>query len=152
MPLRPATVADAQAIFDLLRTAPSAAQWSEAQVAHLVAQDSSDRLCLVMEENGIVNAFVAARCIPGECELENVVVAEGVKRRGVGAKLMGALIGHARAKHAWSIFLEVRASNLPARRLYEKFGFEVASRRPQYYRDPSEDAVIYRLKLRESAS
>jgi ribosomal-protein-alanine N-acetyltransferase len=152
MPLRPATVADVPVIFALLRTALSAAQWSEAQIAQIVANQSPERLSLVIEENGSVKAFLAARCIAGECELENVVVAESVKRRGLAAKLIAALLEHARAQHALSIFLEVRASNSAARRLYEKFGFEVASRRPQYYRNPSEDAVIYRLELRESAS
>lgn len=152
MPLRPATVADIPVILHLLRTAPSAAQWSEAQVAQIVANQSSERICLVISETEIVSAFLVARCSVGECELENVVVADGVQRRGLGARLMTALIEYARARHALSIFLEVRASNSPARRLYEKFGFEVASRRPQYYRNPTEDAVLYRLELHESAS
>jgi [ribosomal protein S18]-alanine N-acetyltransferase len=152
MPLRPATLADARAIFELLRQAPSTAQWSESQVLGILASPPSDRLFLVIEERGTLQAFLAASSVADECELENVVVAQDFKRRGLGTRLMAALLDHAVAAKISSIFLEVRASNSPARRLYEKFGFEVASRRPQYYRNPSEDAVLYRLQLRESAS
>jgi ribosomal-protein-alanine N-acetyltransferase len=118
----------------------------------ILASPPSDRLFLVIEERGTLQAFLAASSVADECELENVVVAQDFKRHGLGARLMDALLDHAVAAKISSIFLEVRASNSPARRLYEKFGFEVASRRPQYYRNPSEDAVLYRLQLRESAS
>ena len=104
-----------------------------------------------MTEGNSIQAFLAARGAAGEWELENIAVADAAKRRGYGALLIASLLEHARGNRASSIFLEVRASNVAARRLYEKFGFEVASRRPQYYRNPSEDAVLYRLELRESA-
>jgi len=45
------------------------------------------------------------------------------------------------------VFLEVRASNLAARKLYERVGFIEAGSRPRYYRDPAEDAVVYRKTL-----
>ena len=151
MALRPATEVDVPAIFELLRRAPSTSQWSEAQITHTVLDHSSERLCLVAAEGKTIQGFLAARGVAGEWELENIVVADMVKRRGYGAQLIASLLEHARGQRASSIFLEVRASNVAARRLYEKFGFEVASRRPQYYRNPPEDAVLYRLELRESA-
>jgi len=152
MPLRPATVADAPAIVDLLRKAPTAAQWSEAQLLQILFDRPTSRFCMVMEERGIMQAFLAARCVVGECELENIVVDAAVQRKGIGGQLVAALLECARARQIASIFLEVRASNSAARLLYEKFGFEVASRRPHYYRNPLEDAVIYRFRLSESAS
>jgi [ribosomal protein S18]-alanine N-acetyltransferase len=151
MALRPATEADVPAIFELLRRAPSTSQWSEAQIAHTVLDHSSQRLSLVVVEDKIIQAFLAARGVAGEWELENIVVADAAKRRGYGTQLIASLLEHARGQRAASIFLEVRSSNVAARRLYENFRFEVASRRPQYYRNPSEDAVLYRLHLHESA-
>jgi ribosomal protein S18 acetylase RimI-like enzyme len=46
-----------------------------------------------------------------------------------------------------SVFLEVRESNHPARRFYEKAGFQQSGVRKAYYRDPPEDAILYRLEL-----
>ena len=45
------------------------------------------------------------------------------------------------------VLLEVRESNTPARRLYEKLGFALEGRRPGYYQDPGEDALLFRLML-----
>ena len=60
---------------------------------------------------------------------------------GLGLYLMLALLDAARAKGARLSTLEVRAGNTPARRLYEKLGYEVAGRRRRYYRD-GEDGLI----------
>jgi ribosomal-protein-alanine N-acetyltransferase len=60
---------------------------------------------------------------------------------GLGQWLMLALLDAAITRGAVSSTLEVRAGNLPARRLYEKLGYEVAGVRKHYYRD-GEDGVI----------
>ena len=88
-------------------------------------------------------AFDAA----GEWELENIAVAPAFQRRGVAGKLLKVLIDHMRQNHASTVFLEVRESNLPARRFYEKQGFNEVGRRRHYYHRPDEDAVLYKLDL-----
>ena len=62
-------------------------------------------------------------------------------------ELMRELIQRAKSDAASAILLEVRESNLPARRLYEKHEFREVGRRRVYYRDPVEDAVLYALRF-----
>jgi len=57
------------------------------------------------------------------------------------------LIRRAESEAASAILLEVRESNLPARRLYEKHGFREVGRRRVYYQDPADDAVLYALRF-----
>ena len=64
------------------------------------------------------------------------------RRRGVGERLLLGLLDIAVARRAREATLEVRLSNVPARRLYEKFGFRPVGIRPRYYSDNGEDALI----------
>ena len=64
------------------------------------------------------------------------------RRQGVGERLLIALIDLAISRGANEATLEVRPSNTPAIRLYEKFGFKVVGARPRYYTDNNEDALI----------
>jgi [ribosomal protein S18]-alanine N-acetyltransferase len=64
------------------------------------------------------------------------------RRRGVGERLLLALLDLAVSRQAREATLEVRLSNLPARKLYEKYGFRPVGIRPRYYSDNGEDALI----------
>ena len=64
------------------------------------------------------------------------------RRQRIGERLILALLDVASARHAREATLEVRLSNLPARRLYEKYGFRPVGLRPRYYSDDNEDALI----------
>jgi ribosomal-protein-alanine N-acetyltransferase len=64
------------------------------------------------------------------------------RRRGVGEWMLHALLDRAVERHAREATLEVRLSNMPARRLYEKYGFRPVGIRPRYYSDNGEDALI----------
>jgi [ribosomal protein S18]-alanine N-acetyltransferase len=64
------------------------------------------------------------------------------RRKGIGAQMVRALLQMARPLGARQATLEVRLSNLAARRLYEKFGFRPVGVRPRYYSDDGEDALI----------
>lgn len=149
MPIRPATPADLAAILTLGQSAPTAAHWSTDQ--HRAALSDPSRLTLIAEENSQTVGFLIARAIDSEWELENIVVVANTQRRGIGTQLLNEFLNHARARNAQSIFLEVRESNLPARRLYEKHGFAQSGRRTNYYHSPAEDAMVYRLILSEPA-
>ena len=76
-----------------------------------------------------------------------MVTAAGDRRRGIGSQLLKELIAIARERKLQTIFLEVRESNVAARALYCKFGFEESGRRKNYYANPTEDAVLYTLNL-----
>lgn len=148
-------------ISDMLRLeryAPTAAHWSEAQYGYLfeAAEGSNQSLALLAEWNlapegsdqtPTMVAFLVARNLGPEWELENIVVAPEVRGQGVGRRLMEALLARADQANSHSVFLEVRESNAPARGLYEKLGFQQTGRRRCYYNNPLEDAILYRKNL-----
>jgi ribosomal-protein-alanine N-acetyltransferase len=135
----------------LERQCPTTAHWTEQQYLDLLAarSESPSRLTLVAHEYGLaaLAGFLVARHSPPEWELENIVVAPGVRRMGIGGQLVDALVVQARQANSAAIFLEVRASNTAARRLYEKLGFMETGQRKAYYSNPSEDAVLYSKTL-----
>ncbi len=138
---------DLGAMVTLERQAPSAAHWPESFYRDIFEEGAADRVVLVAEEEGVIRGFLLARIIGDECELENIVVSEASQRRGLGSKLIRALMDAARDRNATRIFLEVRASNASARALYERCDFAITGRRKSYYSDPAEDAVLYTLVL-----
>ncbi len=126
------------------RQSLTAAHWPESSYSGLFAEGAA-RVSLVAEEEGTLGGFLIARFISDECELENVVVAEAFRRRGLGSKLIRALIDAANDRGVARIFLEVRESNTAARALYEKCGFTIQGQRTSYYSAPTEDGVLYTL-------
>jgi ribosomal-protein-alanine acetyltransferase len=126
---------------------PTAAHWTESFYVGLFEEGTAERVVLVAEDEGGVRGFLVALIIGHECELENIVVAEGSRRFGLGSLLIRALFEAARDRKVNRIFLEVRESNAAARSFYETCGFAIAGRRKSYYKDPEEDAVLYGLTL-----
>jgi len=106
---------------------------------------------LLVEEANRLRGFVVASFIGTEWEVENVVVDGSARRRGFGKMLLQSLIDQANVQQAESIHLEVRESNGSARALYEKCGFVESGRRKSYFRNPNEEAILYRLSLAENA-
>lgn len=147
MPIRPATAADLPALLALERQAVTAAHWSQQQYKTLFDSDPL-RVALVMEEESAVQGFLVARTLSREFEIENIVVSVSARRRGVGTSLLRGFLDLARRPDVQAVFLEVREANAAARALYQKLSFRQTGRRPRYYRDPEEDAIIYRLDLR----
>lgn len=98
------------------------------------------------EDKEVVGA-VFMSVIASECELQNIVVSQKNKRRGIGEMLLkrGLLISAERGAEV--LYLEVRDSNNAARALYEKLGFHTVGRRKEYYKTPTEDAVLMKKDL-----
>jgi [ribosomal protein S18]-alanine N-acetyltransferase len=144
--IRSARLHDVPAILALEQQAPSAAHWTTEQCNKLV----EGGVVLVAEAAGELCGFVCAQAVAGQWEIENVVVAAEFLRRGIGNELVRELIQRAQNGAASAILLEVRESNLPARRLYEKHGFREEGRRRAYYRDPAEEAILYALRFAAS--
>jgi ribosomal-protein-alanine N-acetyltransferase len=143
--VRSAMLDDLPAILAIEQQAASAAHWPAEEYERLLKTG----LVLVAERAGKVCGFVCAKAVGGEWEIENVVVATEFLRQGIADRLMRALIEQAEKGAASRILLEVRESNQPARRLYEKDGFHDVGRRRNYYNNPLEDAILYE---RRSAS
>ena len=82
-----------------------------------------------------------------ECGICNVAVMPECRRHGIGEALVADLIRRARETNAFVIMLEVRRSNAPAIKLYEKMGFELVGERKNFYDKPKEDALLYNFYL-----
>ena len=145
--IRSAALNDVPAILAIEQRAPGAAHWTAEQYKKLVGTG----VVLVAEEAaedaGKLCGFVCAKAVAGEWEIQNVVVASEFLRRGIAHELVREVIQRATEEAASAILLEVRESNLPARRLYEKHGFREVGRRRVYYQDPVEDAILYALRF-----
>jgi ribosomal-protein-alanine N-acetyltransferase len=141
--IRSAALNDVPAILAIEQQSPSAAHWTLEQYNRLVGSG----VVLVAEEAGRLCGFVCAMAVAGEWEIENVAVAAELLRRGIADELVRELIRRAESEAASAILLEVRESNLPARGLYEKHGLREVGRRPAYYRNPVEAAILYALRF-----
>ena len=131
----------------LASESPTAAQWPVEQYEQAINVPQPRRIVLVLEESDRMAAFLVGRSVIHEWELENIVTAPAVRRQGLASRVMAEFISQARQEKAEAIFLEVRESNHAARKLYEKWEFEKAGRRINYYDCPREDAIVYRLTL-----
>jgi ribosomal-protein-alanine N-acetyltransferase len=89
-----------------------------------------------------VAGFCAFWLVFDEIHVNNVAIRPQYRGRGMGTAVMHHVLAEARRLGAKRATLEVRASNEPARRLYERLGFYVAAVRPNYYSSPVEDALI----------
>jgi len=128
--------------------AESAAHWTVEQYNNLV----DGGVVLIAEQAGKLCGFICAQIVTGqigagEWEIENVVVASELLRRGIASELIVELVQRAREERAAAVLLDVRESNIAARRLYEKYSFREVGRRRLYYKVPDEDAVLYTLRF-----
>jgi ribosomal-protein-alanine acetyltransferase len=144
--IRPAAAGDLPALLALEKEALTAAHWSQHRYQEIFASADVRRIALVAETDTI-RGFLVARAILSEWEIESVVVTDSARRSGIASSLLRHFLAMARSTGAEAVFLEVRESNRPARALYEKFQFGTAGRRPNYYGQPQEDALVYRLAL-----
>jgi ribosomal-protein-alanine N-acetyltransferase len=95
-----------------------------------------------------VTGYIVFWLVADEMHILNLAVAPDSRRRGIARRLVLAGIKHARAKGARRAFLEVRASNIAAQKLYSSLGFMGTSLRRDYYDSPVEDAVVMTLEQR----
>lgn len=122
--------------------------WSERGFWSELAGVPQTRTYLVAEddEDGLVG-YAGLAAVAPEADVQTVAVRPQRQRAGVGALLLGALLDDAGARGCSQVLLEVAEGNDPARRLYERFGFEPIARRRGYY-GPGRDAVVMRRVMR----
>ena len=97
---------------------------------------------LVARVDGVITAYGGMWLMVDEAHITTFAVHPAWRRQRIGERLLLAFLDIAVARHAHEATLEVRLSNLPARRLYEKYGFRPVGLRPRYYSDDHEDALI----------
>jgi ribosomal-protein-alanine N-acetyltransferase len=89
--------------------------------------------------------------VADEMHILNLAVHPKHRRQGIARRLLAEGLTQARELGANLAWLEVRPSNTPARALYASFGFTEVGRRPQYYDDTSEDALLLTLEWEEES-
>jgi ribosomal-protein-alanine N-acetyltransferase len=100
------------------------------------------RIYVLRLADGVAVAYCSAWLLPGELHINNLAVLPQSRRQGFARQLLRAVLTAAEAEGASRATLEVRRSNLPALRLYESLGFRTAAVRPDYYLEPTEDALV----------
>lgn len=117
--------------------------------AELARADTRDYLVATVPRGWLrreVVGYGGVMTVAGEAHITTLVVAPDLRRRGIAAVLLEALLERAVARGATAATLEVRTSNEAARRLYRRFGFAPVGVRREYYPDgpsgTSEDALI----------
>ena len=116
--------------------------WSENSIVSELKNPLS--LWLVAVDGRQVAGYVGSQSVMGEADMMNIAVSSRYRRMGIAQELVERLVTLLRDKDVYSLTLEVRASNEPAKALYSKLGFAPVGRRPNYYRNPKEDALILR--------
>lgn len=98
---------------------------------------------IVAEADGQVVGYAGAWLVLEEGHITNIAVDEPFRGRGIGLMVTRALMQYAANMGVQYMTLEVRRSNLPAQRLYQKLGFLELGVRKRYYEDNGEDAYLY---------
>ena len=122
--------------------------WTLQDLAELMASPGVTGLLLRADDQDA--GFALCRIAADEAELLTIAVRPAWRRRGLGRRLIAAIIDHARGAGARALYLEVGVDNPPAQNLYEAQGFSVVGSRPGYYRRgqaPAADGLVMRLTL-----
>jgi tRNA threonylcarbamoyladenosine biosynthesis protein TsaB len=121
------------------RLVESSATAESTEVGSIVVQ--------VCERAGKVVGLLQWRNLGEEVEVLDVAVAAKHRRQGNAGFLLEEFLRLIQEHGIRDVFLEVRESNLPAIALYRKFGFSTTGRRPNYYQQPDEAAILLRLNI-----
>ena len=136
----PMTLDDLPAVHDIERASFSTPWPDDAYRAEI----TTNRLAtyLVARSDETLVGFAGIWLMVDEAHITTFAVHPDWRRRGIGERLLLTLLDVSLARHAREATLEVRLSNVAARRLYEKYGFRPVGLRPRYYSDNGEDALI----------
>lgn len=148
--IEPMTLADLHAVHAIERASffppwPDEAYRNELQTNRLASY-------VVARLDGLVVGFAGLWLMVDEAHVTTFAVDPAWRRRRIGERLLVALLDIAMARGAREATLEVRLSNVAARRLYEKYGFRPVGLRPRYYSDNGEDALIMTTEPLDSPS
>jgi [ribosomal protein S18]-alanine N-acetyltransferase len=138
--IRLCQIEDLPQVKAILEKSPEASDWSMEVLLEALTQHA--KYFLVATQQKEIMGFISGRRILDEGEILNLAVKEVVRRRGIASNLLQVALEFFQQDHALQAFLEVRESNLPAVHFYTKAGFHQIGRRPTYYRNPDEAALV----------
>lgn len=139
MEIRRATPNDATAIAEIEDVSfPDG--WERKDILSYITSDTG--MCFTAVCDGVPIAYIIGRLIAPEAEIYRIAVRPEYRQRGVGYRLLSYAIKTERGRGLECAFLEVREGNVAARALYRAFGFSEYGKRKNYYKNPTENAVV----------
>lgn len=121
--------------------------WSRSALEAELEKENS-RFFVAITKNE-VSGYIGANNVLGEVYVNNIAVFYNYRGLGIGEKLLSHLIDVSKEENCDFVTLEVRESNISARKLYEKLNFKKVGVRKNFYEQPKEDGVIYTLIVGE---
>lgn len=148
MSLRAASVADLDAIMAIERAAFPADAWSAAMMSEELASPHSHYL--VSERAGRIEGYAGLRAPAGanDGDIQTIALDAAARGRGTGRALLTALLDAAAVRGVRNVFLDVRADNAVAQKLYLSEGFREIGTRLNYYAAEGVDAIVMQLDVR----
>lgn len=119
--------------------------WTERSFHFEVTSNPASR-CWVAESGGVLAGVVVAWLLVDEVHIATIATHPDFRRQGIAQALLAHVLKLGAEEGAISSFLEVRESNSAAQALYRKFGYEETGRRPRYYKDNGENAILMTLE------
>ena len=132
-----------------IETESFSSPWDPSTFAGLIGRDSVELLVMTDADDGVIG-YAVLWCVLDQGELANLALATDRRGAGLGTLLLGYVLQCARTRGVRKLFLEVRASNDRALKLYRAAGFEQVGVRRGYYNDPPEDALVMLATLESS--
>jgi ribosomal-protein-alanine N-acetyltransferase len=116
--------------------------WSAGQIEEELRRQNGWQYVGTLDDDPAPACYACGQRIAPEAELFRLVVEKRQRRLGIGSTLLAKILSDLQQTGIATCWLEVRESNIAAIRLYEKQGFRKKGRRPAYYADPKENALI----------
>jgi ribosomal-protein-alanine N-acetyltransferase len=142
--IRPAATSDIPGIIEIEKSS-YAEPWQESLFVE--ALGACGKYLFVDEEHNDVAGYIVFEPVLDEGHVTNLAVSDKYRRMGIATGLLNKALDIAKGLKIGSIFLEVRESNVAAKKLYSKFGFKEIGRRKSYYHKTNEDALVLNLKV-----
>jgi ribosomal-protein-alanine N-acetyltransferase len=138
--IRKMTVEDIPEVVEIDRSSFTL-PWTERSFQYEVTENGAAR-CWVTEVDGQVAAMLVLWVIVDEAHIATIATHPKFRRRGFAKKMLIKSLVSAREEGVKKALLEVRARHVVAQKIYCDIGFVEVGRRPMYYRDNGEDAVL----------
>ncbi len=143
--IRRMTPADVPAVSQIDRMSFSL-PWPEHSFQYEVSENRVSRCWVAESDDKRIAAMIVSWIIVDEMHIATIATHPEFRRQGIGERILRQALVDGRQSGARMAFLEVREANEAAQAMYRKFGFHATGRRPRYYRDNGEDAILMTLE------
>jgi ribosomal-protein-alanine N-acetyltransferase len=140
--VREMTLEDLPGVMELENLLFTDDAWSEDTYRSELSDPGGTRHYVLAEKDDVLAGWAGLAAAGGQADVLTIGVRPDLQGRGVGSTLLTALLDEAASRRCGEVFLDVRADNERARRLYERFGFMAVGVRKRYYQPSGVDAIV----------